>query len=105
MGLLDDASKIIIFDIFSVDDNSIFLTIFLSITQLLILAVYLLPLKGKLLNEMLSKWITTFMYSITTLPSIILSIHLIINEIQIGPNIILFVLSLLTTIISETMQI
>jgi hypothetical protein len=65
----------------------------------------LLPFKGEIFNEIVSKYIVTALKMVLTLPSIILSVNFVIQGVNVGPNVILYVMTIATNLVFESMQL
>lgn len=68
-------------------------TALLLLAQVLILLVVLLPTRGEIVNEVLSKYVLTLLETVLTLPSIVVSMSAVVRGVNVAPNVLLYVLS------------
>jgi hypothetical protein len=106
MAYIDQLCKIFLLDLFQINDsNNLIITILLLLAQILVILVFVIPFKGEIINEILSKYIVTFMKMVLTFPSITLSVNFVMHGVNIGPNLILYLLTVATNLIYESMQL
>ncbi len=96
MYYVDQLCRVILLDLWS---GSLIVTLVLLAAQAAVIGVLLMPTKGDMANELLSKYVFTLAESVLTIPSIILSTNCVAQGINVAPNAILFLLSVTTNLL------
>lgn len=102
MYYVNQLCQVVLLDLW---EGSLAVTLMLLAVQTIVVGVLLTPTKGEMANELLSKYVYTLAISILTLPSIILSTSCIAIGVQVIPNALLFLLSTITSLLYESMQV
>jgi hypothetical protein len=96
MFYVDQLCRVVLLDLWQ---DSLAVTLVLLAVQAAVVGVLLVPTKGEMANELLSKYAYTLAISVLTLPSIILSTSCMAAGVYVIPNALLFLLSTATSLL------
>jgi hypothetical protein len=102
MYYVDQLCRVALLDLW---EGSLAVTLILLAAQAAVVGVLLVPTRGEMANELLSKYVYTLAQSVLTLPSIILSTNCVAQGVNVAPNALLFLLSTATSLLYESMQL